>query len=102
MLLTAFGETKPLVDWLEDQRCFVSYATLAARIRLGWPHERAISKPVVPRSGTPSRRTTVSLDRQCRLVLPVWARRHLGLQEGDSLAVEVTDEAIILVPTPWA
>lgn len=102
MELTAFGETKPLVAWLYDPRCAVSYATLCARLRLGWRDEDAIAKPVTaPNRGTP-RRTIVTLDRQCRLVLPVWARRHLGLQEGDSLAVDVTDEAIVLVPTPWS
>jgi hypothetical protein len=45
-LLTAFGETKPLFDWLEDPRCAVSRHTLSDRInKLGWDHERAITTP---------------------------------------------------------
>ena len=101
MNLTAFGETKPLADWLADPRCTVSYATLCGRLRLGWPASRAISEPVRSLVRASRRRTRASLDRQNRIVVPAWALQHLGLQEGDSLAVEVTDEAIILVPQPW-
>lgn len=42
---TAFGETKPLGAWMEDERCAVAYPTLIARIKAGWNHERAISLP---------------------------------------------------------
>ena len=44
VLLTAFGETKSLKDWAEDERCKVSYGALHDRIRnLGWDAERAIT-----------------------------------------------------------
>lgn len=44
--LTAFGETKPFVQWLLDTRCVVSYTTLSQRVRVyGWPAEKAISTP---------------------------------------------------------
>lgn len=43
--LTAFGETKLMIDWLNDPRCAVKrYGTLAYRVRVGWPHEKALTK----------------------------------------------------------
>lgn len=46
MSVTAFGETKPLVQWVEDPRCAVSYFTLHSRIfRRSWDAEEAISSP---------------------------------------------------------
>lgn len=45
--LTAFGETKQMIEWVEDPRCVVSMKTLWKRITThGWDHERAISTPV--------------------------------------------------------
>lgn len=52
---TAFGETKPLGAWMEDSRCAVAYPTLIARIKAGWDHERALTKPS-------QRTTTRSID----------------------------------------
>lgn len=43
--LTAFEETKSMVDWVDDSRCSVNYGALESRIRLGWDHESAISLP---------------------------------------------------------
>lgn len=43
--LTAFGETKLMIEWSEDSRCNVTYKTLLVRILRGWDHERAISLP---------------------------------------------------------
>jgi len=40
--LTAFGETKTIMQWSEDERCQVAYNTLSARIRKGWNTELAI------------------------------------------------------------
>lgn len=45
--ITAFGETKTLVEWSESRR--VSYQVLTRRIRIGWPPEKAISEPVLLR-----------------------------------------------------
>lgn len=42
-IITAFGETKTLVDWSEDPRCSVSRYTLMQRILRGWDHEMALS-----------------------------------------------------------
>lgn len=42
---TAFGETKPLGAWMEDERCVVAYPTLHARLKNGWDAEKAISTP---------------------------------------------------------
>ena len=41
--LTAFGETKTILDWSADPRCAVSYHTLHSRLRRGWAHARSIS-----------------------------------------------------------
>jgi hypothetical protein len=45
-MLTAFGETKAMMDWVRDPRCVVGRWTLKARLTYGWDHERAISEPV--------------------------------------------------------
>lgn len=45
-LLTAFSETKCLIDWVEDDRCKCSYQTLWKRLRsYGWIPEKAITTP---------------------------------------------------------
>jgi hypothetical protein len=45
-LVTAFGETKCLAEWVEDRRCRVSSDTLQRRLRVyGFEPERAISQP---------------------------------------------------------
>lgn len=47
-LLTAFGETKPLTEWLDDPRCVVGENTLRKRIYIiKWPDEKSLSTPVV-------------------------------------------------------
>jgi hypothetical protein len=43
--LTAFGETKSLMDWAEDGRCVVSYSQLRDRLNDAWPHEDALVTP---------------------------------------------------------
>lgn len=48
--LTAFGETKMLVEWLDDARCKVTDEALRSRISRGWPVESAISAPPSDRS----------------------------------------------------
>ena len=44
-LVTAFGETKPAIEWLEDRRCVVNRSTLYKRLQLGWEDEDAIARP---------------------------------------------------------
>lgn len=45
-LLTAFGETKCLTDWSNDERCVVSYTALFQRIhKFKMSSEEAITKP---------------------------------------------------------
>jgi hypothetical protein len=44
--LTAWGQTCLLVDWLTDPRCRVRESTLRARVRRGWSHADALSRPV--------------------------------------------------------
>jgi hypothetical protein len=43
--ITAFGETKHLVEWAHDPRCGSTVAGLRYRIGAGWKPEDAILKP---------------------------------------------------------
>lgn len=43
--LSAFGETKCMSAWAEDERCKVGYSGLKIRLRKGWSVEDAISIP---------------------------------------------------------
>jgi hypothetical protein len=45
VILTLFGEAKPLVDWADDSRCAVTYDALWKRIDAGWEAERALLTP---------------------------------------------------------
>jgi len=44
-LITAFGETKCLSAWVEDDRCKVERDTLKSRLKLNWDIEKAITTP---------------------------------------------------------
>ena len=46
ILVTAFGETKTVRDWVDDPRCAVGYFSLNSRVKRGWDHERALTQPV--------------------------------------------------------
>lgn len=47
-LLTAFGETKCIAEWVEDARCVASYTAVLLRVdRRGWSHERALATPLI-------------------------------------------------------
>lgn len=48
--ITAFGETKAMADWLEDQRCCVKKSTLRSRLNRGVDPETAMI--LVPEKGT--------------------------------------------------
>ena len=41
-LLTAWGETKSVSAWLDDDRCAVQRGTLYKRLQAGWAHEDAL------------------------------------------------------------
>jgi hypothetical protein len=43
-LVEAFGETKCLTEWAENERCRVPYRTLIWRLNRGWTPELAIAK----------------------------------------------------------
>jgi len=45
ILLTAFGETKCIAEWGDDERCVVTRHTLLGRIKRGWSPEDAIRTP---------------------------------------------------------
>ncbi len=50
-MLTAFGETKSVAEWMEDGRCVSpSRSTLSARLDAGWTPENALSTPFIPSS----------------------------------------------------
>lgn len=46
VVISAFGESKTLIEWCEDDRCVASFSTLHQRLKLGWNPEAAISRPV--------------------------------------------------------
>ena len=43
--LEAWGIVRPIVWWLEQSYCAVSYATLCSRMKQGWDPEKAIITP---------------------------------------------------------
>lgn len=43
--VTAFGETKLIIEWFEDERCTVKEGTLRRRLWAGWIPEKAITEP---------------------------------------------------------
>jgi hypothetical protein len=45
--VVAFGETKLLLDWVDDERCAAEYDTVYARLQYGWRSEEAIATPPV-------------------------------------------------------
>lgn len=51
----AWGETKAMVEWVEDSRCLVSYAAMKKRLNRGWTPEQAMTAPLIP-TGTYDRR----------------------------------------------
>jgi hypothetical protein len=44
--ISAFGDTKRISDWVDDDRCSISRGTLSQRLRAGWNPEEAISAPL--------------------------------------------------------
>ncbi len=42
IVLTAFGESKCVAEWITDPRCSICAKTLESRIKAGWPAEDAI------------------------------------------------------------
>lgn len=44
VIITAWGETKVQVDWVNDERCAVSVKTLRKRLKQGWIPEDALTK----------------------------------------------------------
>ncbi len=49
--LTAFGESKTIADWAEDDRCTVTYGAIRYRLKKGWPQEQAIATPRTQKGG---------------------------------------------------
>lgn len=49
--VTAFGETKPVADWVDDPRCHVGVQTLLSRLNHGRDPERAMTDPLHSRKG---------------------------------------------------
>jgi hypothetical protein len=61
-MLTAFGETKSLPDWVDDPRCSVRASTIRTRLYSGEPVESAISRP--PEHPSVGRTVSVALSDQ--------------------------------------
>jgi hypothetical protein len=47
-MITAWGETKRLPAWLEDDRCVVERPVLESRLHMGWHPLRALSVSADP------------------------------------------------------
>lgn len=43
VIISAFGESKCVAEWVTDKRCVVDDGTLRGRLKLGWDAERAIT-----------------------------------------------------------
>lgn len=50
LMITAFGETKHIIEWLHDHRCKTTNGALRYRIKQGWEPEAAITKPPMRKS----------------------------------------------------
>jgi len=50
LMITAFGETKHIIEWLHDDRCKTTNGSLRYRIKQGWEPETAITKPPMRKS----------------------------------------------------
>jgi len=46
-IITAFGETKTLTDWLADERCLAPRYVISYRIAQGWSPEKALTTPAI-------------------------------------------------------
>jgi len=46
LYITAWGETKSRMDWIDDPRCVVTWKQLQTRLLRDWPPERALGEPV--------------------------------------------------------
>lgn len=57
--VTAFGETKLVIEWLEDERCVVGEKCLYARLSNDWHPEEAIKCPTGTKRSVNSRKTRV-------------------------------------------
>jgi len=44
-LITAYGETKTIVEWTEDERCQLDYHTIHVRLARRWSEDKAITTP---------------------------------------------------------
>jgi hypothetical protein len=58
--VTAWGETKVLPEWIEDDRCSIKYHTLYARLQHGWTPEDAIGLPYGARGRVPVSRNALN------------------------------------------
>lgn len=66
-LVTAFGETKTLIEWSEDSRCIASYSALKSRLAKGWPAEHAISTPYSVAARSRALKTSGNLNTNSKL-----------------------------------
>lgn len=50
-VVSAWGETKTVAEWLEDLRCAAKEKTLYSRLKRGWSAEDAITRPPMNAGG---------------------------------------------------
>lgn len=67
IFVTAFGETKHLLDWLNDERCVAAYGVIRRRIKNGIDPEEALTKRRLrggARLGAGRKLGSIELDRK--------------------------------------
>lgn len=98
--LTAFGETKTAVEWVEDARCCVDDKRLYWRLSQGWQPERALTEaPEVEQYEAFGERKTLkewAADPRCTVTYKVlWQR--LNVNKGFTLEAAITQPSRCLV-----
>lgn len=88
--VTAFGETKIILEWSRDDRCVVNYECLVVRLRRGVAPEEAITRPdSLLREAFGERKTLPEWvrDRRCKISFyTLKSRLHKGWNLEEALS----------------
>jgi hypothetical protein len=102
ILLTAFGETKCLLDWSNDPRCSISASSLQRRLQQGHTVEDAITKPALRRRLRKRPRRKLTAWGESKLAAE-WSRDPRCKISAETLRARVTNgihpETAMLLPT---
>jgi hypothetical protein len=98
-LITAWGETKSITEWINDRRAVVGYSAIYRRLNEGWPAEDAIATPrQQPGRRVRSRFTSTSKSSERpRVCLTPWQVSFID-GHADRLTVEEICERLYVSP----